>query len=65
MNDDFFKFLVATDEVDDFLGYEPKCPVCGNKLDKIDINNLKYYCNVCKKSYSEDLKEYKDEKNKF
>ena len=27
MNDDFFNYLVATDELDDFLGYEPKCPI--------------------------------------
>lgn len=35
MNDDFFNYLVATDELDDFLGYEPKCPECGNKLVEI------------------------------
>ena len=32
MNDDLFNYLVATDELDDFLGYEPKCPNCGSKL---------------------------------
>jgi len=32
MNDDFFDYLVATDSVDEFLGYEPKCPECGEKL---------------------------------
>lgn len=35
MNDDLFNYLVATDELDDFLGYEPKCPDCGNKLVEI------------------------------
>ena len=32
MNDDLFNYLVATDELDSFLGYEPKCPNCGGKL---------------------------------
>ena len=32
MNDDLFNYLVATDELDNFLGYEPKCPNCGSKL---------------------------------
>ena len=32
MNDDLFNYLVATDELDSFLGYEPKCPNCGSKL---------------------------------
>lgn len=33
--DDLFDYLVATDELDDFLGYEPKCPNCGKKMVKI------------------------------
>lgn len=32
MNDDFLNYLVATDELDEFLRYEPKCPNCGSKL---------------------------------
>ena len=32
MNDELFNYLVATDELDDFLGYELKCPNCGSKL---------------------------------
>lgn len=32
MKDELFNYLVATGELDDFLGYEPKCPNCGNKL---------------------------------
>ena len=35
MKDDLFNYLVATDEIDDFLGYEPKCPNCGSKLIEI------------------------------
>lgn len=35
MNKNFFDFLVATDELDEFLGYEPNCPECGEKLVKI------------------------------
>lgn len=35
MNDNLFDYLVATDELDEFLGYEPKCPNCGGKLLKI------------------------------
>ena len=31
-HDDFFNFLIATDELDDFLGYEPKCPESGSKM---------------------------------
>ena len=36
MKEEFFNYLVATDEIDDFLGYEPCCPNCANKLIKID-----------------------------
>jgi len=32
MNDDFYGYLVSTDEVDNFLGYEPRCPHCKEKL---------------------------------
>lgn len=32
MKDDLFNYLVANDELDEFLGYEPKCPNCGGKL---------------------------------
>jgi len=35
MNNDYFNYLVSTDELDDFLGYEPKCPNCNNKMIKI------------------------------
>ncbi len=35
MKDDFFNYLVSTDELDDFLGYEPRCPNCTNKMIKI------------------------------
>ncbi len=35
MNNDFFNYLVSTDELDDFLGYEPRCPNCTNKMIKI------------------------------
>lgn len=36
MKDDLFNYLVANDELDNFLGYEPKCPNCGNKMIKIE-----------------------------
>jgi len=90
MNDDFFNYLVATDELDDFLGYEPKCPNCGNKLAKIiygmpssdimdqvekgevfiggccvDEENPEYHCNVCRRSYYSNLKDYIIEGNNF
>lgn len=32
MNDSFFDYLVSTDQIDEFLGYEPNCPHCGQKL---------------------------------
>ena len=43
MNDDLFNYLVATDQLDDFLGYKGKkdddgkilCPNCGNEM--VDI----------------------------
>lgn len=35
MKDELFDYLVATDSLDEFLGYEPKCPECGNKMIKI------------------------------
>lgn len=90
MNDNFFNYLVATDELDDFLGYEPKCPNCGNKLAKIiygmpssdimnqvekgevfiggccvDEANPKYHCNICRRSYYSNLKDYIIEGNNF
>lgn len=36
MNDDLIDYLIATDSMDEFLGYEPKCPNCGNKLIPIE-----------------------------
>ena len=35
MKNDFFDYLIATDSIDDFLGYEPKCPNCNHKMIKI------------------------------
>lgn len=35
MRDDLFDYFVATDEIDDFLEYEPNCPNCKNKMVKI------------------------------
>ena len=35
MKDDLFNYLVATDSLDEFLHYEPKCPHCGHKLIEI------------------------------
>ena len=35
MKDDLFDYLVATDSIDEFLEYEPKCPNCGNKMVEI------------------------------
>jgi len=32
MNDDLLDYLIATDSMDEFLGYEPKCPNCGSKM---------------------------------
>ena len=88
MNDDLFNYLVATDELDSFLEYEPKCPNCGGKLLEIvygmpdsetgekamkeelflggcmiDDDNPKYHCNVCRRSYFKNLKDYIDEEN--
>lgn len=70
MRDDLLNFLVATDSMDEFLGYEPKCPNCGRKLietsggpsnykDSVNMRGSKpyYSCNNCRKSYSKDLKE--------
>ena len=90
MKDDLFDYLVATDTLDDFLGYEPKCPNCGEKLLKIiygmpgpdTIEKVEqgevflggcmisdsdpvYHCNICKRSYFENLKDYIDEENNF
>ena len=90
MKDDLFNYLVATDELDDFLGYEPKCPKCGSKLleivygmpdsdvgDKalkgevflggcmVDDINPKYHCNICERSYFENLIDYIEEENNF
>ena len=32
MKDDLFEYWVATDTLDEFLGNEPNCPNCGNKM---------------------------------
>ena len=63
--DDFFKFLIATDSLDEFLRYEPNCPNCRKKLQKIKKNKskFKYYCHKCKRYYNEDLKKYIEEKD--
>lgn len=54
MDDNFFEFLVATDELDDFLGYEPKCPICEQPLIKREED---YYCEDCNKLFDKELKE--------
>ena len=35
MKDDLLDYLIATDSMDEFLGYEPKCPNCDNKMVEI------------------------------
>lgn len=61
MDDKLFDYLVATDTLDEFLGYEPKCPNCGNKLqEKKDNNQLFYHCDNCNRTYTKDLKNYID-----
>ena len=35
MNDDLIDYLIATDSIDEFLGYEPKCPNCNSKMIEI------------------------------
>ena len=35
MKDDLLDYLIATDSLDEFLGYEPKCPYCSSKLIEI------------------------------
>lgn len=32
MNDDLIDYLISTDSIDEFLGFEPKCPNCNSKL---------------------------------
>lgn len=61
MKDDFFNYLVATDQVDDFLGYEPKSPTCEQKLTKLEDN---YYCENCDKLYDNNIEEV-DENNRY
>ena len=36
MKDDLLDYLITTDSMDEFLGYEPKCPKCGNKMIPIE-----------------------------
>ena len=62
MDKNFFDYLVATDELDEFLGYEPNCPNCGNKLVEYkDNKEIKYHCNNCNKDYTKELKEITEE----
>lgn len=35
MKDNLYDYLVATDSLDEFLHYEPKCPKCKSKLIEI------------------------------
>lgn len=35
MKDELLDYLIAIDSMDEFLGYEPKCPECGNKMIEI------------------------------
>lgn len=48
-NDDFFSYLVATDQVDEFLGLKEviTCPTCGSELYIYDDDIL--YCYNCDK----------------
>lgn len=54
MNDDLFSYLIATDQVDEFLGYKPKCPICEKSLIKMED---KYYCEHCDKVFNSNLQE--------
>ena len=61
MNDKLFDYLVATDSLDDFLGYELICPNCNNKLEEIqEENKIFYRCNICNRIYDKDLNNYID-----
>lgn len=61
--DELFSYLVATDQLDEFLGYKEKdeinfkCPECGNELVQYDEDNSKWYCSDCNIVYIEDLSE--------
>jgi uncharacterized protein YbaR (Trm112 family) len=48
-NDDLFSYLVATDQLDEFLGYKEivKCPGCNTELLIYEDNIL--YCPNCEK----------------
>lgn len=43
--DELFDYLIATDQLDDFLGLEIKCPNCDGILKLTDNNEL--YCENC------------------
>ena len=68
MKDELLSYLIATDEIDDFLGYEPKCPYCKiklNKKKKVNNDNVIYYCNNCKRGFNKELTKYMDNENTF
>lgn len=54
MENDFMNYLIATGQVDEFLGYKPNCPICDQSLVRQDDN---YYCDECDKLYDRDLNE--------
>ena len=52
-NDDLFNYLVATNQLDEFLGYEvPKCPESKNELKELEDDDSKLYCSNCNIVYN-------------
>lgn len=54
MENDFMNYLIATGQVDEFLGYKPNCPICNQSLMRQDDY---YYCDDCDKLYDKNLNE--------
>ena len=61
MKDDFLDYLIATDELDEFLEYEPNCPNCGEKLIELDQEEFKYHCPNCNITYNKELTKFIEE----
>ena len=57
MDDELFSYLIATDQVDEFMGYKPKCPICEESLIKLEEN---YYCEKCDKLFNSNTEEIKN-----
>ncbi len=62
--DEMMGYLISTNQVDETFGLKPKCPICGEPLEKNNDPDYPYICPNCNKEFNESLTEYKEEYTK-